>query len=139
SGAVANFHIGAGARREELEAMRGSGKPVGPNGSPVAAAWKSFGTQRRLAAGASQMFMSNVRIVVNLCMSNLFDRYPRLRIVSAESGIGWVPFLLESLDFQFDEMVTETDELAYASRRPSEYLSHLRDVLVRENRRRQAD
>jgi len=122
SGAVANFHIGAGARRDELEAMRGSGQPAGgPNGSPVAAAWKSFGTQRRLAAGASQMFMSNVRIVVNLCMSNLFDRYPKLRIVSAESGIGWVPFLLESLDFQFDEMVTETDELAYASRRPSEY------------------
>jgi len=122
SSAVANFHIGAGARREELEAMRGSGKPAGgPNGSPVAASWRSFGTQRRLATGASQMFMSNVRIVVNLCMSNLFDRYPKLKVVSAESGIGWVPFLLESLDFQFDEMVTNDEEVRYAKARPSEY------------------
>ena len=122
SGAVANFHIGAGASREELEALRGSGKPAGgPNGSPVPAAWNHFGTQRRLAAGSSQMFMSNVRIVVNLCMSNLFDRYPRLKVVSAESGIGWVPFLLESMEFQFDEMVTNADEVAYAQRRPSEY------------------
>ncbi len=122
SGAVANFHIGAGARREELEALRGSGKPAGgPNGSPVPAAWNAFGTQRRLAAGSSQMFMSNVRIIVNLCMSNLFDRYSKLKVVSAESGIGWVPFLLESLDFQFDEMVTNDDEVRYAQRRPSEY------------------
>ncbi len=122
SGSVANFHIGAGARREELEALRGSGPPPGgPNGSPVPAAWSIFGTQRRLAAGSSQMFMSNVRIVVNLCMSNLFDRYPKLKVVSAESGIGWVPFLLESLDFQFDEMVTNEAELAFAKRRPSEY------------------
>ena len=122
SGAVANFHIGAGARREELEALRGSGQPAGgPNGSPVPAAWTTFGTQRRLAVGSSQMFMSNVRILVNLCMSNLFDRYPRLKVVSAESGIGWVPFLLESLKFQFDEMVTHADELAYAKRRPGEY------------------
>jgi predicted TIM-barrel fold metal-dependent hydrolase len=122
SGAVANFHIGAGARREELEALRGSGKPAGgPNGSPVPAAWTTFGTQRRLAAGSSQMFMSNVRIIVNLCMSDLFDRYPKLKVVSAESGIGWVPFLLESLDFQFDEMVTNDDEVSYAKRRPSEY------------------
>jgi len=36
-----------------------------------------------------------VRIVVNLCMSDMFDRYPKLKIVSAESGIGWVPFILE--------------------------------------------
>lgn len=122
SGAVANFHIGAGASREEMEAMRGTATPnKAPNGAAVPAAWTTFSRQRRLATGASQMFMSNVRILVNLCMSNIFDRYPQLKVVSAESGIGWVPFLLESLEFQFDEMVTEDGELAHAQRRPSEY------------------
>ena len=53
------------------------------------------------------MYMSNVRIIVNLCMSDLFDRYPKLKVVSAESGIGWIPFILEALEFQFDEMVTD--------------------------------
>ena len=66
------------------------------------------------------MYMSNVRIITNLCMSNLFDRHPKLKIVSAESGIGWIPFILEALEYQYDEMVTESDEVAHAQRRPSE-------------------
>ena len=44
--------------------------------------------QRRLAVGATQIPMSNVRILTNLCMSDMFDRYPNLQVVSAESGIG---------------------------------------------------
>jgi predicted TIM-barrel fold metal-dependent hydrolase len=54
-------------------------------------------------------------------MSDIFDRYPKLRIVSAESGIGWVPFLLECLEFQLDEMVTDPAEQALQKRRPTEY------------------
>jgi predicted TIM-barrel fold metal-dependent hydrolase len=65
--------------------------------------------------------MSNMRIIVNLCMSDLFDRFPKLKVVSAESGIGWLPFLLEFLEFLFDETVTNEEELAHAKRRPSEY------------------
>jgi predicted TIM-barrel fold metal-dependent hydrolase len=54
-------------------------------------------------------------------MSNLFDRFPNLKIVSAESGIGWVPFILESMEFQFDEMVTEPEEVGHTKRRPADY------------------
>jgi predicted TIM-barrel fold metal-dependent hydrolase len=129
SGAVANFHIGAGARREEFEALRNQPRnsaaaPQTPTPSPPLVAnpvWRSFNKQRRLAIGATQMYMSNVRIIVNLCMSDLFDRHPNLKIVSAESGIGWVPFILEALEYQYDEMLTEPDEVALAQRRPSEY------------------
>jgi len=122
---VANFHIGAGARKEELEAIRNSRNQPRTtqrlSGSPVSPTWGEFGHQRRLAAFATQMYMSNLRIIVNMCMSNLFDRFPNLKIVSAESGIGWIPFMLEALEFQFDEMVTEPDELSHAKRRPAEY------------------
>jgi len=80
------------------------------------------------------MFMSNVRIVVNLCMSDMFDRYPKLKIVSAESGIGWVPFILETLEYQLDEMITEPDEVSYQQRRPSEYFrDHLYVMFWYEN------
>jgi len=65
--------------------------------------------------------MSNVRILTNLCMSDMFDRYPNLRVVSAESGIGWVPFILESMEFQLDEMVTDPAEASQQRRRPTEY------------------
>lgn len=133
SGAVANFHIGAGARREEMEAIRAGAvePPFDPNAPlPAAsttpplvapAAWRTFGPQRRLAVQVTQMFMSNVRIVANLCMSNLFDRFENLKIVSAESGIGWVPYILETLEHQFDQMVTRPEEVGFAKHRPSEY------------------
>jgi uncharacterized protein len=122
---VGNFHIGAGARKEEIEAIRNArNQPRATqrlSGAAVSPTWAEFGHQRRLAAFSTQMYMSNLRIIVNLCLSNLFDRFPNLKIVSAESGIGWIPFMLESLEFQFDEMVTEQDELDHASKRPADY------------------
>jgi predicted TIM-barrel fold metal-dependent hydrolase len=120
SRAVANFHIGAGNRREDMEALRGN-VTQRQSSSVVSPAWSNFGRQRKLAVVASQMYISNVRIIINLCMSNLFDRFPNVKVVSAESGIGWVPFVLESLEYQFDEMVTEESELKFAERRPTEY------------------
>jgi len=133
TGAVANFHIGAGARREELEAIRQPRSQVKafdaeadqqrPIPTVAPPSWRTFGPQRKLAVSATQMYMSNVRIITNLCMSDLFDRYPKLKIVSAESGIGWVPFVLEAMEYQFDEMVTLDHELAVQKRRPSEYFA----------------
>ena len=131
SGAVANFHIGSGARKEELEAIRAANSlsiaehravmDSQPRSTVAERSWRSFGAQRRMAVVSTQMYMSNVRIIVNLCMSNLFDRYPKLKVVSAESGIGWVPFILEAMEYQFDEMITTAEELSATKRRPIEY------------------
>jgi predicted TIM-barrel fold metal-dependent hydrolase len=124
-GAVFNFHIGSG--------FGPSGKDDDPvmneiirTGNPVSVPnpdlyWESFGPQRRLAILATQFYMSNARIIVNLCMSNIFDRYPNVKINSAESGIGWVPFILEAMEWQLDEMVTDPGERALAKMRPTEY------------------
>jgi len=130
SGAIANFHIGSGARREEAESTRMSlglpgEKAKAANTSAqqreVGHAWKALGRQRQLTVMATMGFVSNARIVANLCMSDLFDRYPRLRIVSAESGVGWIPFLLQALEYQLDEWQTDPDERPRPQRRPTEY------------------
>lgn len=122
-GAVMNFHIGSGfgPRGDDpvMEQIIREGNPVKvPNPELY---WESFGPQRRLAILATQFYMSNARIIVNLCMSNMFDRYPNVKIASAESGIGWVPFILEAMEYQLDEMVTEPTEVALQKRRPTEY------------------
>jgi len=123
---VANFHIGAGFRREDIENIRATNElptPGEPGDIPTVASptWRTLPSQRRLATMATQFYMSNARIIANLTMSDLFDRYPKLDIVSAESGIGWVPFILEALEFQFDEMVTSPNELNSTKMRPREY------------------
>jgi predicted TIM-barrel fold metal-dependent hydrolase len=43
----------------------------------------------------------NSRTIAELTTSGLCDRFPRLNFVSVESGFGYVPFLLEALDWQW--------------------------------------
>jgi len=114
AGSVINFHIGSGS-----PGNMGKASPVAAASSDIY--WQSFGPQRRLAVLATQFYMSNVRIITNLCMSNLFDLYPNVKVVSAESGIGWVPFVLEAMEYQLDEMVTTPEERSLQTRRPIEY------------------
>jgi len=127
SGAAVNFHIGSGKRREDTERRRAkaAGRELEPeenDGPPtLEPAWNCFPRQRSMATGSVQQIASNIRIIANMCMSDLFDRFPNLNVVSAESGIGWVPFLLEALEYQYDEMLTEPDAINFAKRRPREY------------------
>jgi predicted TIM-barrel fold metal-dependent hydrolase len=96
-----NFHIGAGG-----DAF-------------VRASWGNLGFQRKLAIGSIALFMDNFRVIVNLIFSGLLERYPRLKFVSVESGIGWIPFVLEACEYQFDESCP--DDRAGLSLRPTEY------------------
>lgn len=130
SGTVANFHLAAGATRAELEAVRGmEAERSSPDGESTEAlgvaapGWRSLPPQRRSLAATAQMFMSNARIVSNLCVSDIFDRYPKLKVMSAESGVGWVPFVMEALEYHFDDMLTDNHELRYSKRRPREYFA----------------
>jgi predicted TIM-barrel fold metal-dependent hydrolase len=79
-----NFHIGSG----------------GVTGNPV---WPGIGMPRQLGAGSTILFIANARCIVNLIFSGLLDRFPSLNFVSVESGIGWLPFVLESAEYQVDE------------------------------------
>jgi predicted TIM-barrel fold metal-dependent hydrolase len=73
----------------------------------------------KLSLGGAAIFLSQVRWLSNLLVSDVPERYPNLKFVSVESGIGWLPFLLESLDYQFGE--TAPEHLAHLSMKPSEY------------------
>lgn len=83
------------------------------------APWPSFGEEQRLAVGSANLFMGNARVIGNLIYSGVPERFPNLKFVSVESGIGWLPFFLESLDHQLLE--TAPNELAMLSMKPSDY------------------
>jgi predicted TIM-barrel fold metal-dependent hydrolase len=53
------------------------------------------------ARGPTQMHLENAKQVTELLSSGVLARFPALKFISVESGIGWVPFVLESLDRRF--------------------------------------
>ncbi len=99
-----NFHIGSS--RGNLDFF---GK----------APWPSFGEERKLAVGSANLFLGNARVIGNLIYGGVPERHPDLRFVSVESGVGWLPFFLESLDHQLGE--TAPNELAFLTMAPSDY------------------
>jgi uncharacterized protein len=47
------------------------------------------------------MFLGNAAVITELCMCGVCERFPDLKFVSIESGFGYVPFLLEAMDWQY--------------------------------------
>jgi predicted TIM-barrel fold metal-dependent hydrolase len=80
--------------------------------------WPSYGPDQKLAIGSAMMMISNARVLANILYSGVLERHPKLRVVSVESGIGWIPFLLQALDYELTEAAPGTDWLTMM---PSEY------------------
>src|SRR5207237_8698270 len=53
-----------------------------------------------LAYGSVMLFVGNQRVMANLLISRMLERFPKLKVVSVESGVSWIPFLLEAVDYQ---------------------------------------
>jgi predicted TIM-barrel fold metal-dependent hydrolase len=81
--------------------------------------WESQDEFVKPAIGGSMLFIGNARVVINTVFSGLFDRFPKLKMVSVESGIGWVPFILETMDWELPENAPA--QAAELGKSPSEY------------------
>jgi uncharacterized protein len=80
-----SFHIGSGDISEGLMKTK----------------MKTYGKMATFTEGAVGIFLHNGLQLADLIMSGVLARHPRIRFVSVESGIGWIPFVLEALDYQF--------------------------------------
>jgi predicted TIM-barrel fold metal-dependent hydrolase len=86
-----NFHAG----------FANSPKPKAKK-ADVYAFGKWTGDIGALAANvATTMLISNTNAFGTILTCGIAERFPRLRFVSVESGVGYIPFLLESLDWHF--------------------------------------
>jgi predicted TIM-barrel fold metal-dependent hydrolase len=66
------------------------------------------------------MFLMNFRSMMNLILTGMLEKYPRLKFVSVESGVGWVPFLLQSIEYTIQELLTPQERRARFRRSPKE-------------------
>jgi predicted TIM-barrel fold metal-dependent hydrolase len=99
-----HFHIGA-----SLTAMNFYGNYF----------WGSQHEYVKPAIGGTMLFIGNARVVVNVTLCGMLDRHPGLKLVSVESGVGWIPFILETMDYEVAENAPE--QLKDLQRMPSEY------------------
>jgi predicted TIM-barrel fold metal-dependent hydrolase len=65
--------------------------------------WPSLKGYEKYAVSGSMLFAGNMVTILNLLMSGVFRRHPKLKFASVESGVGWIPFMLENLDYQVRE------------------------------------
>jgi uncharacterized protein len=99
-----NFHVGVGYTEDDANAA--VLKAADPD--PADLAYRS-----------SIGFQSNARTIAKLILFGVCERFPNLDFVSVESGFGFVPFLLESLDWQWKHV--DGPELRPNLLLPSEY------------------
>jgi predicted TIM-barrel fold metal-dependent hydrolase len=81
--------------------------------------WPSQDEYVKPAVGGAMLFINNARVVINTVFAGIFDRHPKLEMVSVESGVGWVPFILEAMDYELWE--NAPDQAKALARMPSEY------------------
>lgn len=81
-----NFHIGSGG---------GMGFTAG--------AWTGNNKAIQGAERSTRAVSANVEVMITLLFSQILERFPRLRFISSESGLGWVPYLLESADHHWEQ------------------------------------
>jgi predicted TIM-barrel fold metal-dependent hydrolase len=98
-----NFHVGASEFGMEAF-MKG--------------VWPSLDPERRHVIGCVQIELHNARIMSNLLISDLLVRYPKTKWVSVESGIGWIPYVLERMDYQLRD--TTPDGRGFGQPLPTE-------------------
>jgi predicted TIM-barrel fold metal-dependent hydrolase len=89
-GQPVNFHIGAS---DESMTWYGHGH------------WPGYPDDVKMTFGSIMLFAGNMQVILNLMLSGMLARHPKLKFVSVESGLGWVTFLLESLQYQLTEQI----------------------------------
>jgi uncharacterized protein len=77
-------------------------------GGDPAQGWRNSGyrglpARTRFTATSIGEFFGSAQTITDLIFGGVLQRHPDLKVVVVESGIGWVPFLLELMDYHYLE------------------------------------
>jgi predicted TIM-barrel fold metal-dependent hydrolase len=64
--------------------------------------WKGFSRNQFHTVSTSRLCATPAQLIPNLILSGLLDKYPRLDWVCAETGLGWVNYVLEACDHEWE-------------------------------------
>lgn len=101
-----SLHIGSGDFQDQLmQPGRFAAHGIGPS----------------TVSGSMSILLANAIQLMDIVMSGILPRNPNLRVVSVESGIGWLPFVKEALDHGFDYANCRTEKPEF-QKQPSDYM-----------------
>ncbi len=60
-----------------------------------------IGWRTNFSLVSSMIFIDNYKCIGNLIFGGVCHRFPDLKLVSVESGVGWIPSALETMDWQW--------------------------------------
>jgi predicted TIM-barrel fold metal-dependent hydrolase len=61
------------------------------------------------AANITQFQINMANILTSMIFGGVLERYPRIRIVLGESGIGWIPYILNRMDAEWEDQFKDLD------------------------------
>jgi predicted TIM-barrel fold metal-dependent hydrolase len=80
----------------------------------------NIGFKANFARFSTLAFIDNARCLTDLICGGVCHRFPELKMVSVESGVSWIPFVLEALDWQWHNSGVREEHPEY-DLLPSEY------------------
>jgi predicted TIM-barrel fold metal-dependent hydrolase len=81
----------------------------------------AHGISPTTVSGSMGILLTNAIQLMDIVMSGILPRNPKLRVVSVESGIGWIPFVKEALDHGFDYANVRKEKPEF-TKHPSDYI-----------------
>jgi len=72
------------------------------------------------ARASTGSFLDNGQQISDLLLSGVLARFPELKVVSVESGLGWIPFMLESNDYHFKKAKVRREHPEFGDLLPSD-------------------
>ncbi|WP_051580396.1 amidohydrolase family protein [Pseudonocardia acaciae] len=75
-----------------------------------------------ISAHALGFTFCNIIHLTNMLVNAIPERFPRLKLIWVESGLAWIPFLMQRLD---NEYLMRTSECPGLKRLPSEYMREM--------------
>lgn len=85
--------------------------------SPDTSKMPAFVQRRAFAAHITNFQMHMGYMLMSLIFSGAPERYPNLKVVIGEAGLGWIPYVLQHMDLEWEDQFKDLD----LKMKPSEY------------------
>jgi predicted TIM-barrel fold metal-dependent hydrolase len=98
-----HFHTVGGHIPEHVRKIVAIGSDPTRAGAPDAPRVELPVARAAFATSITQFQINMANILASLTFAGVLEHYPRMRVVLGESGIGWIPYILQRMDAEWED------------------------------------